>query len=372
MRLYLSDLYSSVQVLYTLFLVDTVLKCTVKYRPMNILINTDEFTFILLISCLAFVVSLLLTPVYTYFAFKYKLWKQPRTHSVTGDKLTVINKLRIKRTIPRMAGIITVVSVTIVTVLFNLDREQTWLPLTAFIGAGMIGLADDYVNVKGLGGKVAGLSAKIKVILMSIVGGVGAWWFYDKLDFDAVQVPYLGSVTLGLMIIPLFILIVVTTSNAVNMSDGVDGLAGGLLINAFIAFAVITALQGNYGISAFCMTIVGALLSYTWFNIAPARFIMGDIGSFSLGAALGIVAMQSNTLLLLPIIGFLFVLEGGSTLLQVLSKKLLGKKIFIAAPLHHHLEAGGWPKTKVTMRFWVLSQVCAVMGVLVAITGGFL
>lgn len=332
----------------------------------------EEITYILLLSVLTFVLSMLLTPVYTYFAFKYKLWKQPRTHSVTGDELTVISKFRIKRTIPRMAGIITIVTVSTVTLLFNLDREQTWLPLAAFVGAGVIGLIDDFINIRGLGGKVAGLPAMAKLAMITTIGALGAWWFYFKLDFDLLQIPFFGNIELGLLIIPLFILVIISTSNAVNMTDGIDGLAGGLLINAYTAFGLITLFQGSYGIAGFCFTVAGALLAYTWFNIPPARFIMGDIGSFSLGTALGVVAMQSNTLLLLPIIGFIFVIEGASTLLQVLSKKILKRKILVAAPLHHHLEAIGWEKTKITMRFWVLGQICALLGVAIAIAGGFI
>lgn len=338
-------------------------------------INTvikDEIAFSLLLGVLTFVFAMLLTPVYTYVAFKKKLWKKSRTHSVTGDELKVISKLRINRVIPRMAGVVIIVAVAITTLIFNLDREQTWLPLAALIGAGLIGMIDDLINIKGLGGKVAGLSAPMKLFMITSIGLVGAFWFYFKLDFDLVQIPFFESIALGWLIIPLFTFIVISTSNAVNMTDGLDGLAGGLLINAFGAFGIITIMQGNYGIATFCFSVVGALLSYTWFNIAPARFIMGDVGSFALGTALGVVAMQSNTLLLLPVIGFIFVIEAGSTLIQILSKKILKRKIFTAAPLHHHLEAGGWPKTKVTMRFWVLSQMCAVLGVTIAITGGFI
>jgi len=136
---------------------------------------------------------------------------------------------------------------------------------------------------------------------------------------------------------------------------------------------VIAMLQGNLGIAGFCLTVVGALLAYLWFNIAPARFVMGDVGSFALGTALGVVAMLTNTLLLLPLIGLVFVAEAGSTLLQVLSKKLLHRKIFAAAPLHHHLEAAReWPKTKITMRFWVIGQVCAALGIILALVGGYI
>ena len=174
------------------------------------------------------------------------------------------------------------------------------------------------------------------------------------------------------MIIPLFVLVVVSTSNAVNISDGMDGLAGGLLSSAFGVFAVIAMLQGNFGIAGFCFTVLGALLSYIWFNIFPARFFMGDVGSFALGTALGVVAMLTDSLFLLPIIGLVFVVEAGSSLIQIFSKKVFHRKIFLSAPIHHHLEAIGWPETKVTMRFWVIGQVAAFIGLMLAFAGGLI
>ena len=337
-------------------------------------IYKEEIAVIFILSFLAFAVAMLLTPIYTYFAFKYKLWKKPRTHSVSGDQLKVINKLRIKRNLPRMAGLVTIASVAIVTLIFNLDREQTWLPLAALAGAGVVGLIDDIINVKGLGDGAGGLRAPVKLALTTMVGALGAWWFYAKLGFDTINLPFVDSgVAVGWLIIPLFILVIISTANAVNISDGLDGLAGGLLISAYGAFGTIALFQGNFGISAFCMTVVGALLAYVWFNIAPARFFMGDVGSFSLGTGLGVVAMLTDTLVLLPIIGLVFVAEAGSSLIQIVSKKFLKRKVFVAAPLHHHLEAAyDWPKTKVTMRFWVIGQVCAVIGVVIALVGDFL
>ncbi len=333
---------------------------------------SQEITKIFLLTLISFCIATLLTPLYTHIAYRYKLWKQRRTTSTTGEALTVINKLSTrKRTVPTMAGLIIVVAVTIVTLLFNLDRQQTWLPLAALIGGGLVGFIDDLINVRGLGGGVAGLRAPIKFGMITAVALASALFFYFKLDYSTIHLPYLGDVFLGWMLIPLFTLAVVSTSNAVNISDGLDGLAGGLLMSSYAAFGVIAALQGNFGIAAFCMTVGGTLLSYVWFNIPPARFFMGDVGSFSLGTSLGVVAMLTDTLFLLPIIGLIFVLEAGSSLTQILSKKFLHRRIFIAAPLHHHLEASGWPKTKVTMRFWIIGQVCAVIGVVLALLGGY-
>jgi len=331
----------------------------------------NQITTILLLGLLGFCVSIALTPIYTYFAYKHKLWKRSRTHSTTGEELKIISKYRIIRTVPLMAGLVIIAATTLVTLFLNLDRSQTWLPLAALIGGGIVGLLDDIINIMGKGGNVAGLRAPIKFMMITFVAAVASWFFYYKLGYDSIHLPFIGDFKLGLFIIPLFILAVVSTGNAVNISDGMDGLAGGLLISAYGSFGVIAALQGNYGIAAFCMTVVGTLLSYVWFNIPPARFFMGDVGSFSLGTALGVVAMLTDTLVLLPFIGLIFVLEAGSSLTQILSKKLFNKRIFIAAPFHHHLEASGWPKTKVTMRFWIIGQLCAIGGILLALLGGY-
>lgn len=332
---------------------------------------SDEILKTFLLSLLGLGLSLLITPIYSHFAYKYKLWKLERDSATTGEKLTVVNRLTIKRDVPTMAGLIMLLATIIVTVFFNLDRQQTWLPLAGLIGGGMVGLLDDIINLRSQGRGVAGLRAPLKFGLITAVATASALFFYFKLDYSTIQLPFLGDVTLGLFLIPLFVLAVVSTSNAVNISDGLDGLAGGLLLSAFGAFGVIAALQGNFGIAGFCMTVTGTLLAYVWFNIPPARFFMGDVGSFSLGTALGVVAMLTDTLFLLPIIGVIFVLEAGSSAAQILSKKILKKRIFIAAPLHHHLEAGGWPKTKVTMRFWIIGQVCAIIGLVIAIIGGY-
>lgn len=231
---------------------------------------TSEATTILLLSFLGFCLAMALTPFYTFFAYKYKWWKRSRTHSTTGEELTVISRLRIKRTVPLMAGVVTIAAITAVTVALNLDRQQTWLPLAALIGGGAVGLLDDIINVVGGGGTVAGLRAPLKFSMIALVATLSALFFYFKLDYTTVLVPFVGDVHVGLFLIPLFILVVVSTGNAVNITDGLDGLAGGLLISAYGAFGVIAALQGNFGIAAFCFTVVGALLSYVWFNIPPA------------------------------------------------------------------------------------------------------
>lgn len=338
--------------------------------------QTTTIEAIFLLGLMGFAISMLITPIYTYISYKYQWWKKPRTTTLTGEKATEFQKLHAakhRRNIPTMAGLIVIIGVSLVTLLFNLSREQTWLPLAAMIGAGLVGLLDDYINIKGEGKGVAGLRSKLKFLLIAGVALIAGWWFFAKLDINSFYFPGLGDVNIGWFIVPLFMLVVISTANAVNISDGLDGLAGGLLATSFAAYAVIALLQGRNGVAAFCMTVVGSLLAYVWFNIFPARFFMGDVGSFALGMALGVVAMITDTLVLLPIIGLVFVAEAGSVIIQTISKKLRnGKKIFRISPVHHHFEAIGWPEAKVTMRFWVIGQVAAVTGLVLAIVGGFI
>ena len=335
---------------------------------------TDEMGATFLLSVGAFILAMLLTPIYTFLAYRYRFWKKQRSTSTTGEKLEVFTKLhanKFKRNIPTMAGVIGIVSIAIITVWFNLDRAETWLPLAALLGGGAVGLLDDMINIRGTGQGVAGLRSSLKFGMITVLALALGWWFFDKVDGSTLlHVPFFGDLAIGWLIIPLFAFAVVATSNAVNISDGLDGLAGGLLATSFGAFGVIALLQGQFMLAGFCFTVVGALLSYLWFNIYPARFFMGDVGSFAFGTSLGVVAMLTNTLFLLPVIGILFVIEAGSSLIQIFSKKVFHKKIFISAPIHHHLEAKGWPEVKVTMRFWVISCVAAFLGVLLALAGG--
>jgi phospho-N-acetylmuramoyl-pentapeptide-transferase len=336
---------------------------------------TDATLRIFILSVLAFILAMMLTPVYTFVAYRYKFWKRQRTESTTGEALTVFTKLhanKFKRNIPTMAGMVFVIVTIIITLALNLDRSETWLPLAAFAGGAVVGLIDDIINIRGKGKGVAGLRSQIKFLMITAIGVVLGWYFFERLGVSSVHIPFIGDWNLGWLIIPLFAFVVVATGNAVNISDGLDGLAGGLAATAFSGFGVIALLQGNPMLAGFCFTVVGTLLSYLWFNIYPARFFMGDVGSFALGTSLGVVAMLTNSLFILPIIGALFVVEAGSSLIQIFSKRVFKRKIFISAPIHHHLEAIGWPETKVTMRFWVIAAVTSFSGVMIAITGGII
>ncbi len=339
----------------------------------QILINSHDIERVFVFGFFGFLLSMLLTPVYTELAYRGRWWKRPRTVALSGEAAPVYQKLHAAkhaRHIPTMAGVIFVLAVAAVTLVSNLSRSQTWLPLAAMGGAGLIGLFDDIINIHSVGG-IAGMQAKVKALLLLGIALVGGWWFYRKLGVTSIHIPFWHAWHLGWLIIPLFMLVIFATANAVNITDGLDGLAGGLSAIAFGTYAVIALLEKKYGISGFCMTVTGALLSYTWFNIFPARFFMGDVGSFALGTALGVVAMLTNTVWLLPVIGFVFVVEAGSVAVQLASKKLRnGRKIFRSSPIHHHFEAIGWPEAKITMRFWVIGQIVGFSGIILYIIGG--
>lgn len=344
-------------------------------QSLHFVIQTHTLIEILLFGFLAFAISMLITPIYTTVAYKYQWWKKIRSDSWSGGAAEVYHKLHAakhQRHVPNMAGLIFIISTLIVTLSGNLTRGETWLPLAGMVGSGAIGLIDDIMNIKGTS-KIAGMRAAVKFGLYSLVALVGGWWFWDKLDVASIYIPGLQHVYVGAFIIVLFWFVVVATANSVNITDGLDGLAGGLLTTSFAAYAIICAVEGKYSLAAFCITVVGALLSYTWFNIYPARFFMGDVGAFALGTALGIIVMQTDTVYVLPIIGAVYVMETGSVIINRLSKRLRhGKKVFLSSPLHHHFEAIGWPETKVTMRFWILGQVAGVLGLIVFLIGRYL
>ena len=339
---------------------------------LHLTISIPMLTRVLTIGFLSLLVSIVLTPLYTTYAYKRQWWKQQRSESWSGGTATVYNALHAakhKRNIPTMAGLIFVISIAFVTLATNLSRSETWLPLAGMVASGAIGLVDDFLNIRGSGG-IAGMRAKTKFALHSLIALVGGFWFYAKLGVTHVYIPGLHEVYIGAFVIVLFWFVVVATANAVNITDGLDGLAGGLLISSFMAYAIICAVEGEYALTAFCMTVVGALLSYTWFNIYPARFFMGDVGAFALGTALGVIAMQTNTIYVLPVIGAVYLVETGSVIINRTSKKLRhGKKVFLSSPIHHHFEAIGWPETKVTMRFWIVGQVASVLGLILFLVG---
>lgn len=342
----------------------------------------SELTRIFFLAVGAFTFSFLLTPAWTNILYKYRLGK-----SIREGATPIYTKLhKGKEGTPAMGGVLIWVSVLVIALIalvvarFSpegsflqsitfLSREETWLPLAAMIVAALIGAVDDIMNIKKIGPFGGGLRMKHRLFLYLLVAIGGAWWFYYKLGWDLIHVPGIGDFNIGWWYIPLFILVIVATSFSVNETDGEDGLAGGVLLAAFAAFGTIAFVQGRYDLSAFCGVIIGALLSFLWFNINPARFFMGDSGAMALGVTLGVVAMLTNSVLVLPIIGFVLVMESASVIIQMTSKKLFKRKVFLSAPIHHHFEAIGWPETKITMRFWIIAAVSGVVGLIIGLIG---
>lgn len=334
---------------------------------------------ILFFSTLAFIFAILMAPVLTHFLYKYKLGKKIRNSGETP----VFSKLHAhKEGTPTMGGILIWGTVLIFILLFSilsnifpssilahlnfLSRSETLLPLGALMASALIGLFDDWLDVKGLGSKGGGgLKLRHRLVIYTIIALVGALWFYFKLDWTVFHIPFLGNFEIGSWYIPIFILIIVSTSFSVNETDGLDGLAGGTLLMAFTAYGIIAFSLGRFELATFCGVIIGALLAFLWFNIPPARFYMGDTGSMSLGVTLGIIAMLTNNALLLIFIGLIFLLESLSVIIQIISKKLRGKKVFLSSPIHHHYQALGWPEAKIVMRFWVIAALGVAIGLMI-------
>jgi phospho-N-acetylmuramoyl-pentapeptide-transferase len=342
--------------------------------------DTFAITKILILTTLAFVVAIAWTPILTHILYRYRLGKTIRS-AVTAPMFAKLHEK--KAGVPTMGGVLIWGTTLVLAAFFAValavlpesflaplnffTRAQTWLPLFALVAAGLVGMADDLMNIYKIGPQGGGIHIRQRLVLYTIIAAIGAWWFFVKLGFDILHIPFVGDVTIGWWYIPFFIIVIVATSFSVNQTDGLDGLAGGTLASAFLAYAVIALLEGKWDLAAFCGVIVGALLAFLWFNIYPARFIMGDTGAMSLGVTLGIVALLTNATLLLPVIGIVFVVETVTTFLQLGSKKIFKRKIFRIAPIHHHFEAIGWPEPKVVMRFWVVSWIGAGLGLIIVL-----
>jgi len=327
-----------------------------------ITINTAALIKVFGLAAISFLLAFIWTPILTNILYKYKVWK--KTKKIGAPIMSRLH--RGKENTPTMGGLLVWLTVFVVTMVLNLSRSQTYLPVFALATTGVLGALDDLINIKTGGG----MKARYKLIWLIAIAALGAWWFYSKLEFSSIHIPAVGDFEIGWWYVPLFVLVIISAANSVNITDGLDGLAGGLLAMAYLAFGVIAFAGGQFGIAGFCATVAGALLAFLWFNIPPARFFMGDTGSLALGATLGVIAMLTNSVLVLPVIGFVFVMETLSVIIQRCSKGLRGgKKIFISTPIHHHFEALGWPETKVTMRFWIIGAVVAVVGLVIGLIG---
>lgn len=334
---------------------------------------------ILFLTTISFLVAILWTPLLTRFLYKNKLGKQIRDEKATP----IFAKLhQVKRGTPTMGGVlIWVTTAFLILLIFYLarltnspifkslnflSRGQTLLPLGVLVASGIVGLIDDFLNVRGLGRvNGGGFRMRHRILLYTLIAFFGAYWFYFKLDWDQIHIPFLGDFNIGFWYVPIFLFVSIATAFSVNEIDGLDGLAGGVVLIILAAFGVISFVQGRYDLATFCGVIIGSLVAFLWFNIYPARFFMGDTGAMSLGVTVGILAMLTNTMFLLPIIGFLLVVESLSVIIQSLSKKFFHRKVFLSSPIHHHLEAIGWPEPKIVMRFWLIGGICAALGLMI-------
>lgn len=330
---------------------------------------------ILILFAVSFIVALLVTPFIEHMLYKFNF----RKHNIrSAESAPIFHTFhKDKSNTPTMGGVIvwgTVLFLAVVFAILNffldgfatyfnfVDRAQTYLPLAALFFAALVGLSDDLLGIFGKGPHGGGLQVKHKLLIYLAIATIGAWWFYFKLGWNSIYVPFIGNVFIGAWYIPVFIFILVATAFSTNETDGLDGLASGILFFGFGALAVVSFVLQRFDLAAMNAVILGALLAFLWFNIYPARFFMGDTGSMSLGITFGVMAMLTNTALFLPFFGFILVVESLSVIVQLLSKKIRKKKIFLSTPIHHHFEGLGWPESRVTMRFWIIGGVAAVIG----------
>ena len=341
---------------------------------------------VLLLTLIAFVVAMLWTPLLTNFLYKYGVRTKIKEKSVDGKSAPIYHSLhKEKAGTPVMGGLLVWVTVLVLAIFFNLlgtwfggyikildflRRSQTWLPLFALVSTGVLGMIDDIKSARGTGtNKGGGMRFLYRFWWLMLIAILGGLWFYFKLNFSSIHVPGLGDFEIGWWYVPFFVFVILATAISSNETDGLDGLNGGVLLTAFSVYGVLAFIQHRVDLAAFCGVIVGSLMAFLWFNVHPARFFMGDTGAISLGTALGVVALLTNSVFVLPIICLIYVIESLSAAIQLTSKRLFGKKVFLSAPFHHHLQALGWPESKVVMRFWIFSGATAVLGLIIGILG---
>lgn len=347
---------------------------------------------VILPAIISFIVGIGVTPFITDFLYRNKMWKKKaKTVAIDGGGTPIFNSLHAEKEVntPRMGGMVIWISVLITTLglwliarvlptdltikLDFLSRNQTWIPLCTLVFGALIGLIDDVLEIRGEGGNYAGgLSLRKRLALVAIISLLISLWFYFKLDVNTINFPFFYGLNLGLWFIPIFIGVVLLIYSG-GIIDGIDGLSGGVFASAFAAYAGIAFFQNQINLASFCIVVVGAILAFLWFNVPPARFYMSETGSMALTITLAIVAFMTDSMVdgrgiaVLPIIALPLIITTASVIIQLLSKKFRGKKIFLVSPIHHHFEAKGWPGYKVSMRYWIISLICAVFGLILAL-----
>lgn len=340
------------------------------------------------LAAVSFFIAIALTPLLTHFLYKHRLWrKEARTTSPDGTPTPLFYELHKDRevSVPRMGGALIWITTIFVAALFLfiaditdspffdkmnfISRNQTWLPIFTLLAASLLGFSDDLLQVFGKGSYVAGgIPFRWRLGIVAAIALIGGYWFFFRLGEHAIFIPFLGNIDIGIWFIPLFMLIMLATFST-SVIDGLDGLAGGVFASIFAAYGGIAFFQNQIDLAAFSATLLGSLLAFLWFNIPPARFYMGETGILGLTTTVTVVAFLTDSVAVLPIIAIVPAAESLSVILQFASKRFRGKKIFLIAPIHHHFEAIGWPHYKVTMRFWVISFVFAMIGMVIALVG---
>lgn len=342
---------------------------------------------VLIPALISFSIGIGITPLVTHFLYKHRVWKkQGGKVALNGLAATEFNRLKgtEETKTPRMGGIIiwgsvllTLAGTSLSAILFPdtffvdlnfLSRSQTLIPAASLLVGALIGFLNDFYDISHEG---KGLRLSVRLGLITFLAAVLGWWFHFKLEVSSISIPFDGTLELGVLIIPFFILLTLMLY-ASGVIDGIDGLSGGVFASIFAAYTGIAVVQSQFDLAVFCATVVGALLAFLWFNVPPARFWMTETGSMALTLSLATVVFMTdrlgggNGIALLPIVGLPLIATVASNVLQILYRKYTGKKLFRIAPLHHHFEAIGWPSAKVTMRYWIISICCAVIGVIFA------
>ena len=356
-----------------------------------------------LFSCIA---AFLWSPILIKILYKFNVVKGQK------KELENIDSQKGKDKTPVMGGLLVIITVAIITISFNWSRSYTWVPISVMLLSALLGAIDDLLNIFGaerrsrkmkqiftlikvhkdikmrlwyiitlpwsifkrtsvwIGSRTnRGIAVHEKLLLQFAAGSITAWWIYDKLGsaWHYIYFPFNYDIYAGWLIIPFIILIVMFTANAVNIADGMDGLAGGMLLSSFSALTLLSWINGFGEIAILNATVVGALVAYTYFNIKPARFMMGDVGSLGLGALFAVNTVAIGEIGSIFFLGFVFYIEALSVVIQIAGKYIIGRKIFKMAPIHHHFEINGWSEEKTIMRFWIIHFIFVVFGIWLAL-----
>lgn len=372
----------------------------------SILEGTGDLSYILGFVILSSIIAFLWSPLLIHILYRFNVIKG------TKKELENISSQKGKDQTPVMGGLLVIITVALVTIIFNWSRSYTWVPISVMVLSALLGGIDDLLNIFGaerrsrkitqilklikvhkdfkmrvwyaitlpwsifkrtsvwIGSKTSrGVHVHEKLILQFAAGSITSWWIYEKLGsaWHYIYLPFNYDIYVGWLIIPIVILIVMFTANAVNIADGMDGLAGGMLITSFSALMILSWINGFSEIAILNATTVGALVSYTYFNIKPARFMMGDVGSLGLGALFAVNTIAIGEIGSIFFLGFLFYIEAITVVIQVAGRHILNRRIFKMAPIHHHFELKGWSEEKTIMRFWIIHFIFVVFGLWLAL-----